>query len=91
MSQRTLTAAEIARRGRMIYDREIRPRVEAEHAGQFLVIDLISHDHEIAEDDLTASDRILARNPRAVLYGCRIGEPAAYRLGILQRDPHDNR
>lgn len=85
MPQRQLTTAEIARRGREIYEREIRPRVAVDHAGQFLVVDIVSHEYEIAANDLTASDRALAKNPAAVLYGCRIGEPAAYRLGSLAK------
>lgn len=78
---RALTAAEIARRGRDIYEREIRAQVEPDHAGRFLVVDLTSHDYEIADDELTASDHALAKNPGAALYGCRIGAPVAYRLG----------
>jgi hypothetical protein len=75
-----LSAQEIAERGREIYEREIRERVEEEHAGAFLVIDVTTGDYEIADDDLTASDRALAKNPRAIIYGLRIGEPAAYKL-----------
>ena len=81
MSYAGYTKEEVARRGKAIYEREIRPRVEAEHCGQFLVVDILSGAYEIAEDDLTASDRALAKNPKAILYGLRIGSPAAYRLG----------
>ncbi len=75
------TPAEIARRGQEIYDTNLRPLVESKHMGQFLVVDITTGGFEIAEDDLTASDRALAKNPDAVLYGLRIGSPAAYRLG----------
>jgi hypothetical protein len=75
------TKEEVARRGKEIYEREIRPQVETEHRGQFLVVDILSGAYETAEDDLTASDRALAKNPKAILYGLRIGSPAAYRLG----------
>ncbi len=81
MSYAGYTKEEVARRGKEIYEREIRPRVEAEHRGQFLVVDILSGAYEIAEDDLTASDRALAKNPKAILYGLRIGSPVAYRLG----------
>jgi hypothetical protein len=73
---------EIAQQGREIYERDIRKRVEEKHSGEFVVIDISTGDYEIAEDDLTASDRALAKNPDAVLYGLRIGEPAAYRLRV---------
>jgi hypothetical protein len=35
----------------------------------------------IDDDDLVATKRALAKRPEAVLYGLRIGYPAAYRLG----------
>lgn len=75
------TTDEVGRRGSEIYDQKLRAQVEPTHAGQFLVLDILTGDYEIAADDLTASDRLLARNPRAVLYGVRIGSPTAYRLG----------
>ena len=82
MSQPDWTKEEVARRGREIYERDLRSRVEAAHQGQFLVVDVTTGDYEIAEDDLTASDRMMARNPDAVLYGLRIGLGYTYRLGL---------
>ncbi|TCJ20701.1 hypothetical protein E0L93_00265 [Rubrobacter taiwanensis] len=75
------TAEEIARRGRELYEREIREKVESEHPGKFLVVDITTGEYEIDEEDLAASDRLLARNPDAVLYGLRIGQRVAYRIG----------
>jgi hypothetical protein len=75
------TTEEIARRGREVYEREIRREVEPEHRGRFLVLDVESGDYEIADDDLDASERLLERRPDALLYGLRIGEGAAYRIG----------
>lgn len=75
------TVEETARRGRELYEREIRSKVEDEHAGKFLVVDIESGEYEIAEEDTDAFDRALAKNPEAILYGIRVGEPAAYRLG----------
>jgi hypothetical protein len=72
---------EVGRLGRERYESELRPKVEAQHAGKFLVLDIVTGDYEIADDDLTASDRLLARRPNGILYGVRIGHPAAYRLG----------
>lgn len=75
------TPEDVARIGQEIYNRNLRGVVEAANAGRFLVLDVLSGDYEIDDDDLAASDRALARNPRAVLYGVRIGYPVAYRLG----------
>lgn len=77
-----LSNEEIARLGLERYTRDIQARVEAESSGRFLVLDVITGDYEIDEDDLTASDRLLARRPDALLYGIRIGHPAAYRIGV---------
>lgn len=75
------TTEEIARRGREVYERGIRREVEREHRGRFLVLDVESGDYEIADDDLDASERLLERRPDALLYGLRVGEGVAYRIG----------
>jgi len=78
----TLSNEEIARLGLERYTRDIQARVETELSGQFRVLDVITGDYEIDEDDLTASDRLLARRPEAKTYGLRIGYSAAYRIGM---------
>jgi hypothetical protein len=75
------TTEEIARRGREIYERDIRRRVETAHRGRFLALDVRSGDYEISDDDLDASEKLLDRRPDALLYGLRVGEGAAYRIG----------
>jgi hypothetical protein len=50
------TKEEIARRGREIYERDIRPGVERDHDGRFLVVDVTSGNYEI-DDELTAFDK----------------------------------
>ena len=75
------TTEEIAQRGRELYEHELRHEVEPEYSGQFLVLDVQSGDYEIANEDLDASERLLERRPDAMLYGLRIGERAAYRIG----------
>jgi len=67
---------------------DIRPKVEPAHAGEFVIVDVLTGDYEVARDDLTASHRMLARNPGAVMYGIRIGSPAAYRIGGFGTERH---
>lgn len=74
------TTEEVGQRGRALYERQIRDAVETEHRGKFLVVDITTGAFEI-DDDLSASERVLAKNPKAILYGLRIGYPAAYRVG----------
>lgn len=81
MSDRTYTTEELVQLGREIYEREIRAQVEASHDGEFMVVDVTTGAWEIDEDDVTASERLLAKNPDAALYFARVGRQAAYRLG----------
>lgn len=76
-----LTADEIVQRGEAIYAREIRPKVETVHHGEFLALDVRTGAYETAADDLTACRHLLARLPDAEIYGLRIGSDAAYDLG----------
>lgn len=68
-------------RGEEIYEQRIRQDVEPGNKGKFVVIDIETGDYEVDEDDLQATKRALAKRPDAVLYGLRIGYPAAYTLG----------
>lgn len=77
------TTEEIARRGRELYEKEIRRLVEPEHAGRFVVMDVTSGDYEVADEDLDASERLLERRPDAMLYGQPVGtgSSASARIG----------
>jgi hypothetical protein len=81
MTVRGYSREEIVRRGREIYEREIREKVEPEHGGDFVVVDVTTGAWEVDKDDVKASDRVLDENPDAVLYFMRVGRPAAYRVG----------
>ncbi|MBC8232937.1 hypothetical protein H8E77_25625 [bacterium] len=75
------TPKEVSSRGEAIYEQQIRGKVEIDHKGKFLVIDVETVEYEIDADDLIATKRLLARRPDAILYGLRIGFPTAYRIG----------
>ena len=81
MAQADYSPEETAARGEGIYAERIRARVEPEHCGEFLVVDIETGDYEIGRDDLAATKRALASHPDAVFYGLRIGSPSAYRPG----------
>ncbi len=88
MSGRPYDKDEIARRGKDLYERRVRRKVEAEGAneGRFLAIDIESADYEVADDALGASARLRHRRPDATVYLMRVGRPgerprAAFRLG----------
>lgn len=76
------TGDEVVRRGQEIYEREIRPKVEASNQGKFLVINIETGEYEMDADDLAAAKRAKARFGKAALFTMRIGHSAAYRLGF---------
>lgn len=88
MSQPSMTPQEIAQQGEAIYQRELQTSVEQEHLGQFLALDILSGEFYIAESDLEATTQLLKKSPNAIVYGLKIGSPAAYRIGGLAKVPH---
>ena len=71
---------EHARRGTELYDRQIRPQVEAGNHGKIVAIDIDSGDFEVAEQALTACERLLARHADAQIWCVRIGYLAVHHL-----------
>lgn len=72
---------EHARRGDDIYERSVRRQVEAGNQGKIVAIDIDTGAFEVADDVLTASDRLLARHPNAQTWFVRIGHRAVHRFG----------
>jgi hypothetical protein len=82
-----LSRDEIGRMGEEIYRRHIRAKVYPEHKGRFLVLDVLTGEYELDDDDLTASKRLRLRCPAAVGYGVRVGYITAYTMvGHLPED-----
>jgi hypothetical protein len=79
---------EHARRGTELYEHQVRPQVEAGNRGKVVGIDVDTGDSELAEDTLTAADRLLARRPDAQIWFVRVGEPGVYRFGLEVRTRH---
>jgi hypothetical protein len=72
---------EFARRGDEIYESQIRPQVEADNRGKFVAIDIETGAFELADNTLTASQRLLERYPDAQTWVVRIGYRAVHRFG----------
>jgi hypothetical protein len=71
---------EFARRGEEIYDRDIRPKVEADNKGKVVAIDIETGEYELAEDELVATNRLYARCPDAQPWLVRVGYPALHQM-----------
>lgn len=76
------TSEVVAARGKEIYQQQLRDKVEPEHKGKFLSVDIETGDYEIDSDDLSPTMRLLAKRPDAVIYSLRIGFDAAHRMGF---------
>ncbi len=85
MSTLRPTAREIVERGYAIYESRIRPLVEREHFGQYLVIDIETGEYEIDADHLAASNRAAAKRANPLLFAMRIGYRAGGRIGARPR------
>lgn len=72
----------IAARGEEIYSHRLREKVESQHKGKFLTIDIETGAYEIDADEVASSMRLLEKHPEAVIYCLRIGFSAAHRIGF---------
>lgn len=73
--------AEISNLGEKIYREKIKSQLPPSEKGKFVIIDVVSGDYEIAEELLTASNRLRERQPTAVKYIGRVGYKAALHFG----------
>ena len=73
---------EFARRGQAIYEKRVRPQVEAGNTGRVVAIDVETGEFEVADDPIAASDRLFARCPDAQPWLVRIGHRALHRFGV---------
>jgi hypothetical protein len=82
MRQPRYSKEEFARRGNELYERQVRPQIENGNEGKIVAIDIETGMFEVAEDTLTASDRLLVRCPDAQTWFVRIGHRALHRFGL---------
>ncbi len=77
-----LSREETARRGKEIYQRDVRPQVEAEHHGEYVAIDVGSGGWAMADDLLSAAESLRAQHPGAVdVWAERVGHPTLRKFG----------
>ena len=79
---------ETARLGKELYERDIRRRVEADHHGQIVAIDVDSRGWVVADGEIAALDRLREMHPYAINVLCeRVGYRAlrSFGAGSLRR------
>ncbi len=81
--QRKYPREEFARRGKEMYEHQVRPLVESGNRGKIVAIDIDTGAYEVADDLITADTRLFARFPEAQIYYVRVGYPAVYRLSYF--------
>lgn len=66
----------IAAQAHAIYDAEIRRRVEPNHHGEYLTLNVKTGEYEVDANDLVATDKMLERHSPEHSFTFRIGYPA---------------
>lgn len=79
---RTRPKEEIARLGKEIYQRDIRPRVEQDHVGAVVSIDVETGSWAMGDELLEAADRLREQCPEAVnVWSERVGYATLASIG----------
>ena len=63
---RTRPTAEIARLGKEIYERDIRSRVETDHHGEYVAIDIETADWALGDTERQALAQLRTQSPGAI-------------------------
>ena len=82
MAHPRYSSNEIAERGQALYVREIQGSLAASDRGKFLVLDIETGEYELDTDGLAAVQRARTKHPDGAFYVIRVGQSAAYRLGL---------
>ena len=72
---------EFARRGNEIYERDIRPQVEADNKGKYVAIDIETVAWEMDASEIAAGDRLRLRVGNAQTWMLRVGYGYIRRFG----------
>jgi peptide subunit release factor RF-3 len=72
---------DFARRGDKLYETQVRQNVEEGNHGKIVAIDIETGAFEVADEILTATDRLFERLPDAQPWIVRIGHRAVHRFG----------
>lgn len=80
-TKRRYAKEELAGRGDAVYETRVRPHLKPDDEGKFAAVDIETGAYEVAEDELTACDKLNARLPDAQVWLVRIGSCYLHRFG----------
>lgn len=76
---------EFARRAEDYYARALRAKLEPQHVGKYLVLDVDTGDYELDADEVAALQRAEAKHPDRIFYILRVGYRASVGFGARPR------
>ena len=76
-----LSTEEVWRRGKEIYNRELKHKLEPEHLDEIVVINIVNADYFVDADEDRAIDAALERYPDEIFYIGRVGRSYVDRIG----------
>lgn len=79
--QRRYPKEELARRGKDLYESQVRQQVEQNNFGKIVAIEIETGNFEIDENVVPATNRLFERNPDAQPWVIRIGHRAVDHFG----------
>lgn len=81
IEQPRYSAEEAVRRGRELYESQIRAEVEPGNRGRYIAIDVETGEYAVGDDYHAVARGLLSRKPEAALCILRIGYPTPGRIG----------
>jgi hypothetical protein len=79
--KRRYSKEELAQRGQLFYESNVREQVEVGNEGRIVAIDIETGAFEVADNVLPATNRLFERYPDAQPWIIRIGHRAVYHFG----------
>ena len=80
-TQRRYGKEDFARRGDALYEKAIRPQLQASDEGKFAAIDIETGEFALDADELRAGNKLRKRIPDAQIWMVRVGSRAVHRIG----------
>lgn len=76
----SVNTAELAKKGQDIYHTELKAKLEKDHQGEFVAIDVDSKKYFLGKDPIEANKKAKVKFPDKIFYMVKIGYPAVYTM-----------